>query len=162
MTQVWKQPKNWKSTFPVPQFQKVFDTEKAKNAGKFFEYWEKLSKDPKYSESIRVKIFRTWPQTDVRIVEPERKDVSLDVIDGPIPFPPEEYQTWFLDTYYSGDWNCQMYEHTGDSNPLVMQCYFSSIDLENRAPRVDLRTVLWGKAANKSYEQFLRSRNIPI
>jgi hypothetical protein len=160
--QAWKQRRDWPSSFPVPKHLKVFDTVKSKSSILFFEYWEKLSNDPEFCDRVRVKVFRTWPQTDVRIVEPERKDVSLDTLDGKIPFPPAEYLTWFLETYYSGEWNCQMYEVTGDKNPMVMQCYFGSIDLEKYPPRVDLRIVSWGKTANKSYEQYLRSRNIPI
>jgi hypothetical protein len=153
----------WKSSFPPPKFLKVFDTEKGKNAVLFFEYWEKRSQEPELVERIRVKVYRTWPQIDFKIVEPERKDMSWDVLDGAIPFPSVEYRTWFLEKYYSGSWNCQLYEHTGgNENPLVMQCFFDSIELDKFEPRVNLRTVLWGKTANKSYEQFLRSRNIPI
>src|SRR5271170_7383998 len=100
MATAWAK-KNPQSSFPAPKYMKVFDTEKAKNAILFFDYWERLGKLPDDGISaVRVKVYRTWPQTDCKIAEPDRKDVTHDYLDGKIPFRPAEYIPWFLEKYY--------------------------------------------------------------
>jgi hypothetical protein len=161
--------KNKKSLFPTPQFKRVFDTDRSKKAIVFFEYWSKLPPDK--IELCRVKIFRTWPQIDVRLVDPDKKDISVDAFDGAIPFEYSDYVHFFLERYSSGSWNCQLYDISTEGGPeKVIECFFDAQDLyskkengEDKYPvRVDLRTVQWGKTHNRNFEEYLRARNIPI
>ena len=156
------QKKNPASSFPAPKYFRVFDNPTRKNAILFFKYWAKLP--PEKAELARVKVYRTWPRIDLRLVEPELKSHSWDVIDGPIPFDPKDYQHWFLEHYSSGNWLCQLYELRAqpDSEIKVTECFFEAQDLEEYPPRVDFDAVLWDDPDNDSYEQYLRQCNIPI
>lgn len=161
--------KNKKSTFPTPKFKRVFDTDRSKKAVVFFEYWSRLP--PELLEFCRVKVFRTWPQIDVRLVDPERKDISVDAFEGAIPFEFNDYIHFFLERYSSGSWNCQLYDISTEGGPeKVIECFFDAQDLYSKTEdgqdkypvRVDLRTVQWGKTHNRNFEEYLRARHIPI
>jgi hypothetical protein len=156
------QKKNPASSFPAPKYFRVFDNPTRKNAILFFKYWAKLP--PEKAELARVKVYRTWPRIDLGLVEPELKSYSWDVIDGPIPFDPNDYQNWFLEHYSSGNWLCQMYELRArpDSEIKVTECFFEAQDLDEYPPRVDYDTVLWDDPDNEPYERYLREHNIRI
>ena len=156
------QKKNPASSFPAPKYFRVFDNPTRKNAILFFKYWTKLP--PEKAELARVKVYRTWPRIDLRLVEPELKSHSWDVIDGPIPFDPNDYQNWFLEHYSSGNWLCQMYELRvrPEAEIKVTECFFEAQELEEHPPRVNYNTVLWDHPDNEPYERYLRERNIRI
>jgi hypothetical protein len=156
------QKKNPASSFPPPKYFRVLDNPTRKNAILFFKYWAMLP--PEKAELARVKLYRTWPRIDLRLVEPELKSHSWDVIDGPIPFDPNDYRNWFLEHYSSGNWLCQMYELSvqPDAEIKVTECFFEAQELEEYPPRVDYDTVLWDDPDNEPYERYLRERNIRI
>ena len=156
------QKKNPASSFPAPKYFRVFDNPIRKNAILFFKYWAMLP--PEKAELSRVKIYRTWPRIDLRLVEPELKSHSWDVIDGPIPFDPNDYQNWFLEHYRSGNWLCQMYELRArpEAEIKVTECFFEAQELAEYPPRVDYDTVLWDHPDNEPYERYLCESNIRI
>lgn len=150
--------KNPDSTFPAPKFIKVFDKPGKKNAVLFFRYWKAIPEDK--HDLIEVKLYRTWPQVDLKITEPNRKDVTWDIIEGKIPFEPEDYQGWFLEKYFSGEWNVILNEKGVKGK--IMEAFFDATDMEKFPPRVDLRTVLWDKTANRQYQRWCEQNRIAI
>ena len=156
------QKKNPASSFPAPKYFRVRDNPKRKNAICFFDYWAKLPLEK--TDCALVKVYRTWPRVDLRLVNPERTSIAWDFIDGPIPFDPKDYRHTFLKRYGSGSWLCQMYETQTESGLeiKVSECFFDAEDLENVPPQVDLRTVLWSEPGNQRYIGYLRQRSIRI
>jgi len=151
--------KNPDSTFPAPKFIKVFDKPGKKNAVLFFRYWASIPADK--HDLIEVKLYRTWPQVDLKLTEPNRKDITWDIIEGKIPFdPPEDYQNFFLEKYFSGEWNVILNEKGVKGK--IMEAFFDATDMEKYPPRVDLRTVLWDKTANRSYQRWCEQKRIQI
>lgn len=149
---------NRDSTFPAPKVAKVFDKPGKKNAVLFFRFWKSIPEEK--HDLIEVKLYRTWPQVDLKITEPNRKDVTWDIIEGKIPFEPEEYQTWFLEKYYSGEWQVILNEKGVKGK--IMEAFFDATDMEKYPPRVDLRTVLWDKTANRQYQRWCEQNRIQI
>src|SRR5271166_1491730 len=95
--------KRKEQTFPVARMHWCTDGEGRKNAVKFFEYWKTLPSD--LAELASVKVYRAWPPVDLKINDPERKDVAWDTITGAMPFDnPGDYQRWFIQKYGSGEW----------------------------------------------------------
>jgi hypothetical protein len=151
--------KNPDSTFPAPKFIKVFDKPGKKNAVLFFRYWASIPAEKQ--DLIEVKVYRTWPQVDVKLTEPNRKDITWDIIEGKLPFdPPEDYQTYFLEKYFSGEWNVILNEKGVKGK--IMEAFFDATDMEKFPPRVDLRTVLWDKTANRDYKRWCEQKRIQI
>ena len=166
------QNKNPDSTFPAPKFRTVQDNVKHKLAVMWFDYWEKLPAALKLPPEqmigkCRVKIYRTWPEVDLLITEPERKDYAWDTLEGAMQtqepaLTSQNYTEWFLTRYHSGGWNCRLYEILPDKEVEIMTCYFEAKDMETYPPRVNLRTVRWEARGNKDYKEFCRLRNIAI
>ena len=145
-------------TFPTSKFKFSADTPSGKNAVRFFQYWKNL--DPELAQLASVKIYRLWPVIDLMLVEPDRKHVAVDIIDGPMPFDrPEDYQQWFIDRYKSGEWKCVLNEAQVDG--AIAEAVFSAID-PDILPEVDLRTVVWGNVKNRDFRRQLEARNVRI
>lgn len=149
---------NRDSTFPAPKVAKVFDKPGKKNAVLFFRYWKSIPEEK--HDLIEVKLYRTWPQVNLKITEPNRKDVTWDIIEGKIPFEPEEYQIYFLEKYFSGEWQVILNEKGVKGK--IMEAFFDATDMEKYPPRVDLRTVLWDKTANRQYQRWCEQNRIAI
>src|SRR5580693_4105690 len=152
------QTKDPDATFPAPKFKTVQDNVKSKHAVLWFDYWERLPAALKLAPEalvgkVRIKIYRTWPEVDLKITEPDRKDYVWDVLEGAMqtqepPLTSHDYTEWFLKRYHSGGWNCRLYEIQPDKEIEIMTCYFEAKDMEGFPPRVNLRSVRWEARAN--------------
>ena len=148
---------------PKPKFREVRDSDRGKNARKFFEYWAKLPAEK--AELVIVNAYRMWPQVDLQTKVGDGESSGSKVwyqFSGPIQFKPEEYEDAILshEQFGSGDYKFILNEAGVDG--YVMMAYFSCMDLENHPPVVDLRTCIWGTHRMESFKQFLHRRNIPI
>lgn len=147
----------YKGQFPRPQFKQVEDGAK-RNAIKFFNYWKGLK--PLLAAIVEVRVYRLWPACDLFLADPARKGVDIQLIEGPIPFEPEEYEEFFFRAHGCGRYRCTLTEK-GEANE-VMRAYFGeqSIDPEN-PPKVDPITVL-NSPTNKYYIDWLRANEKPL
>jgi len=137
-------------SLPKVKFRSVRDTGKSRNAQKFFQYWDAIPEGKR--DLAKVKIYRLWPVCDVKAVN-ANATIEWDTLTGAIPFPVDEYETAFLHKYGSGEWNVLMTEE-GVSG-VVMEGYFSAIDLERYPPKIDFRTLLRGNFKNQDYVKWL-------
>lgn len=147
-----------KTSFPRPRFHMVRDTTSGQNAIKFFQYWKELPAE--LHDLIQVWIYRSWPVCDLRLTEPNRKTVTWAIIEGAIPFEPEEYQDEFLHRFGSGDWRCSLNEKGVSGG--IMECVFSAVELERFPPKLDLKTVVRGHYRNEDYIRWLRMKNVAV
>jgi hypothetical protein len=154
-----------KGDLPTPKFRKVRDIGRTLNALKFFDFWESCSKSgppeaPDQSELVIVKVYRTFPLIDFRLVEPDRKTVETEVLRGAIPFKPEAYKEWFVDRYGHGAWKLVM----GDSSAqggIIMEAFFEAPgNLDNQQAKIDLRTLIRSNTGNQEYIRQLQARNV--
>ena len=150
--------KRQNQTFPTARMHFCADHATTKNAIKFFKYWSDLS--PEHAELASVKIYRTWPQVDLRLSEPGRTRLDWDTIQGPIPFPPDTYIEWFIEKYGSGEWKCMMNE--AQVHDSIIECAFSALDPTGKLPQVDLKTVVWGNFKNENFRTMLKNQGIKI
>jgi hypothetical protein len=137
-------------SFPKPKFQVVRDVGNRKNASKIFEYWKSI---PAAKQDLVVfKIYRMWPLTDMKAVDP-KANLETDTISGPLPFEPDDYQNFFRERYGAGEWKCYLCEQ---SVGIVMAAFFSAHDnWQECPPKLDYRMVIRGPFANKEYVSWL-------
>ena len=137
-------------TLPKPKFRVTRDQGANKNAVKFFNYWASIPE--KQRDLVEVRVYRLWPICDLKIVDP-KAPVQWEMFRGEIPFEPGAYENAFLHRYGSGEWRCILGE-TGVTG-AVAETYFSVIDLDNYAPKIDLRTLIRGNFKNEAYVKWV-------
>jgi hypothetical protein len=130
-----------------------------KNAKYFFEYWHSIPENLR--DLIDVRVYRTWPQIKMELVEPERRDHCWELIHGPCPFDPENYEVQLMmrDGYGSGDWRFDLKEVGTD--PIIIRAYVRAQDMQTFPPVVDYRTLV-NTNANQEYIRGLMKRNIKL
>jgi hypothetical protein len=160
-------PKYAKGSLPVPKFRKVRDLGKSQNALKFFQYWKDTetsgpddAKDQ--SDLVIVKVYRTFPIIDFRLIEPDRKTVETEELRGAIPFKPEDYHEWFVDRYGHGAWKLIM-QDASSSGGVVQEAHFEAHgNLDHQQAKIDLRTMIRSNTQNQEYIRQLQARNVRL
>lgn len=146
------------SRLPPPRFRLVQDTSAGKNASKFFSYWCLMPEH--LEEFVEVKVYRLWPNVNLKATDPTRKTITWEVIEGKCPFTPEGYIQESLDRWGSGGWRMIMNER-GISGK-IMECAYEAIDMDAAPPRLDLKTLVVGAHQNKWYVDWLKQNKIEL
>lgn len=138
------------STFPKTKFKAVRDTPSSRHGKKFFAYWASI---PEAKQDLAVvHVYRLWPIVDVKALDPNAT-IEWDTIRGKIPFEPDEYESFFLHKYGSGEWKCIITESGVDGK--IMEAFFSAVDLDHHPPKIDYRTLIKGNFKNQDYVKWL-------
>ena len=145
---------------PVPATRKCANKDKRENALKFFEYWAGI--EAEMVDFVLVKIYRTFPLIDFRLVEPDRKTITTAEVAGAIPFKPDEYKEWFVDQFGHGGWRCILTD-TSAQGGLVCEALFEAPgNLDNQQAKIDLRTLIRSNTRNQEYIRQLQARNVKM
>lgn len=130
-----------------------------KNSKRFFEYWRSIPEN--LQEFVEVRVYRTWPQVKMELVEPDRKDHCWEMIHGACPFDPENFETQVMqrDGYGSGDYRFDLKE--AGTQGVLTKAYIRSQDLQMFPPVIDYSTLV-NCPANQEYIRGLMKRNIKL
>jgi hypothetical protein len=130
-----------------------------KNAKRFFEYWCAIPEP--LQDLIEVRVYRTWPQVKMELVEPERRDHCWEMIAGKCPFDPENYenQVMMRDGFGSGDYRFDLKE--AGTQGVLTKSYVRAQDLQMFPPVIDYSTLV-NCPANQEYIRGLMKRNIKL
>jgi len=152
----------WDYIFPAPQSREARDDQRAKTGIKFFEYWKSLS-DHADNALLEVWVYRLWPRTDEKLVNPNTNSYAIEVLTGPMPFDrPADYETWMRDKWGCGDYKF-MLNQTGAKGPMMELLGCSNRqDKENYPPKLDINTVIPHLTQNEEYYKFCRLNGIEL
>lgn len=141
--------------FPQPRFRTLSFT-KAKY---LFEYWHDIPKE--HHDLIEVRVYRTWPQVRMELVEPERRDHCWELIRGACPFDPENFEVQIMQrrNFGSGDWRFDLKEIGTDE--VLIRAYIHAQDLSLYPPVLDYSTLV-NCPANQEYIRGLMKQNVKL
>ena len=125
-----------------------------RDAERFFKWWKTFNEDQQGRADC--KVYRKYPVIDQVLAGGKHKD-RIDVIEGAIPFEPEEFKSHFLHHYGSGKYSLIMNEKGVPG--IICTCAFE-VDDQNYPPRVDLKTLVRGHPENRGFEEGLKARGV--
>lgn len=145
---------------PKPKVLASKDTLENANSGEFFRYWKNIPDAA--IDAVVVKVYRTWPVIDFKLVDPNRSTVETATIEGALPFTdPFAYKEWFIAQYGAGEWKCILSEN--GTSGKICQCEFHApADIDTDPPKIDYRSIVRGHFRNIDYIRQLQARNIKL
>lgn len=141
-----------KTRLPKPKRIKFGD----KDALELFKWWANFNEDQ--FGCCEAKVYRKYPVID-QVLVGERHAERIDLIEGKIPFEPDEYKDWFLHNYGSGKYSVIIDEKGVPG--IVSGALFTVAD-DNYPPRVDLRTLVVGHPENRGFVEGQRARGVKL
>jgi hypothetical protein len=145
-----------KCSFPVPDKGSFRDGKRGQDAILGWEYLEKLA--PELAAVARCRVYRLHPKIDMRLIGKSTTDI--DVWEGPIKFPSDEYEKHFYHTFGAGAYKV-IIEEQGLSG-VVCDIWFTLPDTESYPPKIDDRTLLIDAPENKDYLDWRARRGDPV
>lgn len=124
-------------------------------AGKFFQYWQSVPAE--LYDLIAVHIYRKYPVVSAKQVDPTANDV-MDVIAGKCPFDGDDWESWLLRMYGSGDYRIWL----NDGGTNVTKLPKVSVRDPVFPPRLTYAELVMDDKVNASYIAGLRRDGIKL